>query len=421
MKTEYLITFDSKDCICASVDKFKSLLTTHSSISFNSKSLIKFNEKEFQYQLALGTLTDGSIYYDLTLENNEEQSSQEYSELLREIRKICAKISNRNIIVLHDGVGEKYCELGYPLIYKTENLMRKLISKFMAISIGYDWTDLSIPKEVMDSVRTEVGKKEKSNFLHEVDFIQLSTFLFKTYTKADSTRFIDSIKEKADSESIKISELKQYVPFTNWEKYFSKSVNCDSEYLKSKWEKLYDIRCKIAHCKGLSKQDYNDLVSISNDVCGKIQTALDSVGDIHIEADEREELAENLSGAANDNAANFIAKYNKMSQLIQYICELSSSDEDVYYKHETNKTNIRMQAKYLCTNKGLINAETSKAIENSQYFRNNIVHKVGIIDISEPELLDQISTVDSIINELLILNVDEIEKLKGIDQKRNQQ
>lgn len=75
----------------------------------------------------------------------------------------------------------------------------------MAISIGYDWSDASTPKEVLDSVRTE-GKKEKSNFLHEVDFIQLSNFLFKKYTKADSNRFIDSLKEMTDDEAIKVGD-----------------------------------------------------------------------------------------------------------------------------------------------------------------------------------------------------------------------
>ena len=76
--------------------------------------------------------------------------------------------------------------------------MRKLISKFMAISIGYDWSDVSTPKEVLESVRTP-AKQEKANLLHEVDFIQLSNFLFKQYTKADSKRFFNELKERDDA------------------------------------------------------------------------------------------------------------------------------------------------------------------------------------------------------------------------------
>lgn len=56
-------------------------------------------------------------------------------------------------------------------------------------------------------------------------------------------------------------------------------------------------------------------MTISEDICEKIQAALDSIGDVHIEETEREELAENFSGTANKNAAEFIAKYNKLTAL----------------------------------------------------------------------------------------------------------
>lgn len=414
MKSEYLITFDAKDSICTSVDKFKSLLAAHTSIAFGKKDKVCFDGHDFSYTLAQGTLTDGSVYYDLTIENTEPTEQDSYKELLRELRRICTRISGRNILVLHDGVGEEYCQKGYPIIFKTENLMRKLIAKFMAISVGYDWSDASTPKEVMDSVRTD-GKKEKTNFLLEVDFIQLSNFLFKKYAKADSSRFIDSLKEKGDEDIIKVGDLRQYSPFTNWEKYFAKKVKCDSEYLKSKWDKLYEYRCKIAHCKGISKSEFEDLLKISEDICEKIQTALDSIGDVHVEEKEREELAENLSGTANKNAAEYIAKYNKLISLAQIACELTSNEQDVYFKHDTNKSNIRMQSKYLCNTKGIIDNDTAELINRAQAFRNKVVHQVGIVEISESELIDEISSIDIAINTLSSHTPENLERLKGID------
>lgn len=414
MKNEYLITFDSNDEICTSVDKFKSLLAAHASIAFSKKETISFNDHDFSYQLAQGILTDGSIYYDLTLESTDIIEPEVYKNLLKEVRRICTKISGRNIIVLHDGVGETYCQKGYPIIFKTENLMRKLIAKFMAISIGYNWSDASTPKEVLDSVRSD-GKKEKTNFLHEVDFIQLSNFLFKKYTKADSSRFIDSLKEKADEEVVTVGDLKQYSPFTNWEKYFAKKVNCESEYLKSKWEKLYEFRCKIAHCKGITKLEFDDLLAISNDICEKIQAALDSIGDVHIEEAEREELAENFSGTANESAAEFIAKYNKLTSLAQTICGLTSNDQDIYNKHETNKTNIRMQSKYLWNAKGVIDKETADMIDRAQTFRNKVVHQMGMVEISQADLIEEMSSIDAVIDTLSSLNQEDLEKLKGKD------
>jgi len=420
LKSEYLITFDSRDGLCTSVEKFKSLLGAHASISFGKKDKVSFNGKDFSYQLAQGNLTDGSIYYDLTLESTDQADQETYKDLLKEVRRICTKASGRQIIVLHDGVGEDYCQQGYPTIYKTENLMRKLIAKFMAISIGYDWSDASTPKEVLDSVRTE-GKREKSNFLHEVDFIQLSNFLFKRYTKADSSRFIDSLKEKADDELIKVGDLRQYSPFTNWEKFFAKKVNCDSEYLRSKWERLYEYRCKIAHCKGITKQELDDLVAISGDICEKIQAALDSIGDVHVEEAEREELAENFSGTANKSAAEFIAKYNKLTALAKVACDLASGENDVYSKHETNKTNIQMQSQYLCLAKGLIDKAATEAIKRAQVFRNKLVHRVGIVEISESELMDEMASIDTVIDLLSSLDAENLVRLKGTDLRNVQQ
>jgi hypothetical protein len=416
LKSEYLITFDSKDELCTNVEKFKSLLAAHSSISFGKKDKVNFNGKDFSYQLAQGKLTDGSLYYDLTLESTDSTDQENYKDLLKEVRRICTKTSGRNIIVLHDGVGEEYCQQGYPIIYRTENLMRKLIAKFMAISIGYDWSDASTPKEVLDSVRTE-GKKEKSNFLHEVDFIQLSNFLFKKYNKANAILFIDALKEKKDDEVVKVSDLRQFSAFTNWEKYFAKRVNCDSEYLRSRWERLYEYRCKIVHCKEINKQELDDLVTISGDICEKIQAALDSVGDVHIEETEREELAENFSGTANKNAAEFIAKYNKLTVLSKTVCELTSNENDIYSKHETNKTNIRMQSQYLCNSKGLIDKEMTELINRSQEFRNKLVHRVGIVEIGESELINEMASLDMVIDLLSSLNPENLAQLKGIDRR----
>lgn len=418
MKTEYLITFDSKDGICTSVEKFKNLLSSHASISFGKKEKVIFDSIEFSYQLAQGTLTDGSLYYDLTIENSEPESKETYADLLRETRRICAKSSGRNIIILHDGFGEYYCQMGYPIVYRTENLMRKLISKFMAISIGYDWSDASTPKEVLESVRSD-GKKEKTNFLQEVDFIQLSNFLFKKYTKSDSSKFIDSLKGKGDDEIIKVGDLKHYSPFTNWEKYFSKKVHCDSEYLRTKWERLYEYRCKIAHCKGITKHEFEDLNIISSEICEKIQAALDSVGDVHVEEAEREELAENFSGVASKSAADFIAKYNRLSEIMQFTCETASNENDVYHKHETNRMNVRMQSRYLNSAKGLIDNEMVSTIMRAQAFRNKVVHQVGISDISESELLEHSLAVEKAYEAIGTLVTEDVEKMQGIDLRNS--
>ncbi|RUS00724.1 hypothetical protein KHDHEBDM_01110 [Pectobacterium polaris] len=308
--------------------------------------------------------------------------------------------------------------LGYPKIYKTENLMRKLIAKFMAISIGYNWSESNTPKEVLDSVRSEI-KKERTNFLHEVDFIQLSNFLFKKYTKSDAGRFFETIKGKDDSDTFISKDLKHYVPFTNWEKYFAKKVQCESEYLRTKWEKLYEYRCKIAHCKGITKPELDDLSTISEDICQKIQVALDSIGDLHIEEIEREELAENFSGAASKDSADFISKYYQLANIVLEICKLSSSDNDIFYNSVANIKNIRMQSKYLYNNKGVITKEMSDMIYQAHEIRNIVVHKVGLVKLNESEIIKSLESINYLLEELSLIDKETLIEKKGIDL-RNQ-
>lgn len=417
MKNEYLITFDSKEKFCSTVETFKKLLETHENIIFKDSENISYDGDNFLYKLAQGRLPDDSIYFDFTIEYEESSNNknpEKFKDLVREVKQLCSRVSARQIISLQDGIGEEYCRRGYPIIYKTESLMRKLIAKFMAISIGYDWSDLSTPKEVAESIRIK-DRRENVNFLLDIDFIQLSNFLFKEYTTADSNRFIQSLKDKKDEESISVSELRQFAPFTNWQKYFAERVNCESGYLKTRWEKLYEYRCKIAHCKGITQQELHDLTTISEDLCQKIQAALDSINDVHVEEAEREELAENISGAANPNVAGYLGMYNKLSALVKLACEKASSENDVYNKHETNKTNIKMQSQYLSNTKGLISKDEAKAICEAQTFRNNVVHRAGIDDIGESQFVEKMGEINMLIERFSRLTPEELYELKGIN------
>ncbi len=416
MKTEYLITFDEKDLICTTVQQFKQLLNTHNDINLKNNS-IKYKEIEYPITLATGKLTDDSIYYDLVISAETDTNIDNYSDLLREVRKICQKLSGRQIIILHDGLGEYYCSLGYPIIYKIENLMRKLISKFMAISVGYDWTNNSTPKEVTESIKGD-GKKEKTNILREVDFIQLSKFLFTSYTNnTDSNSFIQSLKGKNNEETIKVVDLKKFISYTNWERYFETKVQCDSNYIKTRWERLYDLRCKIAHCKGLTKTDYLELKQKTQEIEEKIESALSSINDIHINSSEREQLAENLTGSVSNITESFLNKYKDLQEIVRIICEDSSAPDDSYFKHATNKTNIKMQADYLYKVKGIIEENIRNEILELQIFRNNLVHNLGLIDNELLETQVKNSSLSMVLEYLGSLQVSDIEKLKGIDKR----
>jgi uncharacterized protein YutE (UPF0331/DUF86 family) len=80
-----------------------------------------------------------------------------------------------------------------------------------------------------------------------------------------------------------------------------------------------------------------------------------------------------------------------------------------------------MQSKYLWNNKGVIDMETADLIDKAQIFRNEIVHQVGIVEMSESELTDEIFSIDVVISKLSSLNSESLEKLKGVDLRNGQQ
>ncbi|WP_235309472.1 hypothetical protein, partial [Klebsiella quasipneumoniae] len=81
-------------------------------------------------------------YFVITLENNDEALVDEFSEVGDKIKEISRRINPESTIinVLWDDVGRYYANKAYPLINEVENVMRKLIGKFMLINVGMDWS-----------------------------------------------------------------------------------------------------------------------------------------------------------------------------------------------------------------------------------------------------------------------------------------
>jgi len=189
MKTEYLVTFDSSDNQCTNIETLKSLLKSNELITLPSQSKIKFKEFEYGMVIGSGKLSDNSRYFDVTFECADDSKVEDFREFLKEIRKIFYKACGRDVLALYDGIGGYYCNLSYPKIYDIENLMRKLITKFMAISIGPSWAENSVPRDVTESIKDQESKKIRSNILFEVDFIQLSNFLRESRPRTTKNKY----------------------------------------------------------------------------------------------------------------------------------------------------------------------------------------------------------------------------------------
>ncbi|OOL14445.1 hypothetical protein BHL37_00685 [Bacillus cereus] len=323
LKVEYLITVKANSDFCADIKGFNSLLESNKNIRINGDK-INFKGIEVKYKINTDHLEKENqrFFYTKFLFGNVKKL-KEFESLLSNIKEIIYKTGNAPQI-LWDDISFYYSKEAYPLIFEVENLMRKLITKFMLTNVGMAWAKENIPAEVKDSVKG--SKDETPDFLYKTDFIQLEKFLFKKYSTKPIDKLFEKIIKAKNESDLKLDELTLFVPNSNWEKYFSDLVDCEGEYLSKRWEKLYDLRNKVAHNRGLIRKDYEEIVTLSEDIREKLYKAIESLDKITLTNSQKEEIAE----STNDFGVfgSFITNYELLMKALSDYIELF--DESTY-------------------------------------------------------------------------------------------
>ncbi|WP_151760021.1 hypothetical protein, partial [Acinetobacter nosocomialis] len=234
-KVEYLCTIDSDGDFCKSISSFKSLLKSYDKLKIEDKKIV-WDSKEFAFEISDGTvLNSNHKFFHLKFVNANANNKQEFLSLLKIIRTILSKVNNNQPPeILWDDISSEYAIQSYPVIHELENLMRKLITKFMITKVGLSWTKENIPKEVAESIKG-TGTSKKQNYIYDTDFIQLSRFLFNEYTTTKVEDLVSKIKKANKIDELDFNDLKKVVPVSNWTRYFNPIVECTSEELSTKW------------------------------------------------------------------------------------------------------------------------------------------------------------------------------------------
>ncbi len=314
MKVEYLILIKKDGSFCEDAKSFINFLSADRSLEINKK-IISFRPKTGKYKLQVNyLLKSGEVnnrderYFLFELTRNDKTRIDEFTELSRRIKKLVEKINPQKVKIntLWDDIALEYAKEAYPLINQVENLMRKLISKFMLINVGMDWSKEAMHSEIKNKLTL---KKENADLhfddIYQADFIQLSEVLFKQYRSVD-IGYIDNLLSKAEKLSdLKFAELKRLQPLSNWERYFSAIIEGDEKKIKETWDKLYDYRNKIAHNRGLTKKEYEDVKVLVGEVSQIIAKALESLDSITIKEEEKETIVKK----SDDFSANKFIKY----------------------------------------------------------------------------------------------------------------
>ena len=150
-----------------------------------------YKKIEILYDLNFGKVKNtGETYFHLSFECNDNNRIEEFTELLKSVKSILY-IINKTPQTLYDGISLYYSNLAYPLIFEIENLMRKLITKFMLTNVGVNWIKDRIPDDVKNSINSS---NKDLTYLHNIDFIQLKNFLFSEKYTAHKDHLIQKLR-----------------------------------------------------------------------------------------------------------------------------------------------------------------------------------------------------------------------------------
>jgi len=289
MKIEYLIIVEDSSAFCSNKKSFLKLLEVDTRFNISENNIIYKNDHKLGFDLSVSK-KDNIIQFELKLNFKNIANDKIISEITRILKTNILKINpnKTSIRILWDDLGIKYSMEAYPLVNSIENLMRKLISKFMITNVGLSWTENRIHKETQ---KKTVKRKGGSDFYFDeiffMDFMDLSDILFKKYRilkEEDIDRIIiDSV------DVIKREDLIEFVAKSNWERHFADIINKEGSRLEKIWSDLSLIRNEIAHNRFIDFDKLNQLKSIKNELEPILLKAIESLDSIQLTVDEKKE------------------------------------------------------------------------------------------------------------------------------------
>ncbi len=300
MKVEYLIVTQQDDSFCDDETSFNNLLQANTQIIIEHKKLL-FTQNKKLLEVDYGLETDiiknkKQRYFHIKLTANDDSQIELFTLLIRTIKKIVERLnSNISVNSLWDGISRHYIIQAYPLINEVENVMRKLILKFMLVNVGMDWADERITSELKTKISTRAEQNNAKTFredaLHNADFIQLSSILFDKKRDKDLNQLDSLLSKNKKGDTITFGELtKDFYPVSNWDRYFSKLIKYEGKLLEEKWKELSDLRNKIAHNKNFSKAELETVKKLHNEIIAKLNEAITELDKVELDEQQKQKI-----------------------------------------------------------------------------------------------------------------------------------
>ncbi|AOP36376.1 hypothetical protein A0128_20375 [Leptospira tipperaryensis] len=384
-QVEYILIFSKTDSYIKSIKSLKNLLSTNEEISISDKKLT-YKKELYDLNVKIGEVKGKEqIYFDLLLSTTKQKSPKSLNGLLKDIRKLIITAGG-NLSSVHDDLSLEYNQKLYPELYKIENKLRKLITKFMLLHVGIEWTAETLPKE-LQGINSDKKKEKHSNFLHSTDFIHLGDYLFKPYSKVDILKYLLDSSKHGNKKKLTSKAILEILPKSNWERYFKKIIKIEDAQLEKKWKRLYDLRCLIAHNNFISEGEFNEALSLIKELDKVFEDAIRKIDNITIPDDERGQVYESVVSTINENTGSFIFEWQKFELSIFELAHLLKID--IRKRYSIGETlQVLLEKKY-------VSEEFYRETIRLNRFRNHLVH-TGLNIAGEQELLDMISKIKEI-------------------------
>ncbi|NMY06003.1 hypothetical protein HBO12_23845 [Pseudomonas sp. WS 5059] len=298
MKVELLILISGDDTFCNTAKSFSDFLKIDSLISITQKK-ISYKRTSQSSELVSANLeiqtnkvkSINERFFLIILECENTDHIDEFSELLDRLRDIVQRISPEQCTIntLWDDVGRSYAERSYPVINEIENLMRRLIARFMLITVGMKWSKDAMHPDLFSQIENFEEEAPYTDDLQKLDFIQLSDVLFKKkrdISLDDFDRLLQATKFNQEDKE----KILKYIPKSNWEKYFSSIIEEKDIDLEKKWALLYKLRNKVAHNRSIKKTEYEKIKGLTSAIKDIISKATEKLSEININEEDREQI-----------------------------------------------------------------------------------------------------------------------------------
>ncbi|MEG2682547.1 hypothetical protein [Citrobacter sp.] len=354
---EMLLIVNKDTSFGRSPSAYKKIIEASEEVIFSPKDL-KFKEQSFKYNISEYGSNKETIFVKLTLSDVNEDNLITFSKLTRLFKKISSESNLGSTQIIWDDISKYYSIQAYPLIHEIENLMRKLITKFMIHNVGLSWTKDSVPKEFSEALKKSEKNTEynEHNLMYQVDFIELSDFIFKSYRELEIADLIRKLTplEFEDLNRDIFSDLKKIVPRTNWEKFFESNIDAKSDTIIKNWSALYRLRCKVAHNRDFTKQDLDEVIRLTNILKPILKKAIDKTETLTIDPKEKEELTSQFENEFSNNTKTDEELYKEgvldLYLKIRHLYQLTHSKNEnlnSYYKViQTTFQNVLFDEKF---------------------------------------------------------------------------